>query len=243
MKIIVCEDYDEVSLRASEIISKGIKEKKDIKLGLATGSTPQGVYQNLIKMFKRGELDFSSVSPYNLDEYYPIRKDDNQSYAYFMKDKLFSHINIKPENIHIPSGEAKEPAKECEKYDSALECAGGVDIQILGLGINGHIGFNEPADELIANTHLTPLTESTINANSRFFESIDDVPKFAITMGVGSILSAKSILLLVTGKNKHKALMATLKGTLSTSTPASVLALHKNVTVICDKEAYYGDAV
>ncbi|MBE6623591.1 MAG: glucosamine-6-phosphate deaminase [Ruminococcaceae bacterium] len=243
MKIIVCEDYDEVSLRASEIISKGIKEKKDIKLGLATGSTPQGVYQNLIKMFKRGELDFSSVSAYNLDEYYPIRKDDNQSYAYFMKDKLFSHINIKPENIHIPSGEAKEPAKECEKYDSALECAGGVDIQILGLGINGHIGFNEPADELIANTHLTPLTESTINANSRFFESIDDVPKFAITMGVGSILSAKSILLLVTGKNKHKALMATLKGTLSTSTPASVLALHKNVTVICDKEAYYGDAV
>ena len=242
MNIIICNDYNEVSERATQIISDGIKSNKNIKLGLATGSTPIGVYNNLAKLYKDGELDFSSVSTYNLDEYYPIKKNDEQSYAYFMNEKLFSHINIAPENIHIPNGEAKDPEKECIEYEKALEAIGGVDIQILGLGVNGHIGFNEPDCELLSKTHVTKLTESTINANSRFFESIDDVPKAAITMGIGSILSAKSILLLVTGENKHNALTATLKGTFSTDVPASILSLHKNVTVICDKEAYYGNA-
>lgn len=241
MNIIICENYEEVSALAASMVADVIKKDSDCKLGLATGSTPIGMYSILSEMYKNGEIDFSSVSSYNLDEYYPIKKDNDQSYDYFMRENLFSKINIKEENIHIPNGEAKDANKECEDYECTVEKSGGIDIQILGLGVNGHIGFNEPANELISKTHVTDLTVSTIKANSRFFESEDEVPKKAITMGVGTIMKAKSIVLMVSGKNKHEALSAILNGNISTNVPATLLNLHPNVTVICDKEAYYGN--
>lgn len=241
MNIIICENYEEVSARAASMVADVIKKDSACKLGLATGSTPIGMYSILSEMYKNGEIDFSSVSSYNLDEYYPIKKDNDQSYDYFMRENLFSKINIKEENIHIPNGEAKDANKECEDYECTVEKSGGIDIQILGLGVNGHIGFNEPANELISKTHVTDLTVSTIKANSRFFESEDEVPKKAITMGVGTIMKAKSIVLMVSGKNKHEALSAILNGNISTNVPATLLNLHPNVTVICDKEAYYGN--
>jgi glucosamine-6-phosphate deaminase len=242
MKTIICKNYNEVSERAAEIIADTIKSNKNAKLGLATGSTPLGVYEILVDKYNKGELDFSSVITYNLDEYYPIEKTNDQSYHYFMNENLFSKVNIPAQNTHVPNGEAENPIEECEKYEKAIEEIGGLDLQLLGLGINGHIGFNEPDDELNAKTHVTELTESTVQANSRFFDSIDDVPKKAITVGVGTILGAKVILILVSGKAKHEALMGLLKGKVSSYLPASVLSLHKNVTVICDEEAYYGNA-
>lgn len=241
MNIIICENYEEVSARAASMVADVIKKNSACNLGLATGSTPIGMYSILSEMYKNGEIDFSSVSSYNLDEYYPIKKDNDQSYDFFMHENLFSKINIKEENIHIPNGEAKDANKECEDYECTVEKSGGIDIQILGLGVNGHIGFNEPANELISKTHVTDLTESTIKANSRFFTSEDEVPKKAITMGVGTIMKAKSIVLMVSGKNKHEALSAILNGNISTNVPATLLNLHPNVTVICDKEAYYGN--
>lgn len=241
MKVIVCSNYNEVSENAANIIADTLKADPSCTLGLATGSTPVGMYNILADMYSDGKLDFSSVSTYNLDEYYPIRKDNSQSYDYFMNEKLFSKINTKKENIHIPNGESSDPHKECEEYEKMLAESGGIDVQILGLGVNGHIGFNEPADELISPTHVTELTESTINANARFFDSPDDVPKKAITMGVGSIMKAKKIVLLVSGKGKHDALSSILSGKITTTLPASLLNLHPDVTVICDKEAYYGN--
>ncbi len=243
MNIIICENYEEVSAHAASMVADVIKKNSSCKLGLATGSTPIGMYNILSKMYKNGEIDFSSVSSYNLDEYYPIKKENDQSYDYFMRENLFTKINIKEENIHIPNGEADNANMECEDYESLVEKTGGVDIQILGLGVNGHIGFNEPSDVLISKTHVTDLTESTIKANSRFFASENDVPKKAITMGVGTIMKAKSIVLMVSGKKKHSALETILNGNVTTDVPATLLNLHPNVTIICDKEAYYGNAL
>lgn len=238
IKVIVCENYDEISKKAAKLVANQINKKPDSILGLATGSTPVGMYKELIKMNKAKELDFSKVSTYNLDEYYPIKRSDEQSYYYFMNENLFSHINIDMKNTHIPDGETDNPKAECEKYEKMLEESGGVDLQILGIGQNGHIGFNEPDVRLNTNTHLTALTEDTKMANSRFFEKPEDVPTSAITMGIATIMKAKKIILLASGENKYDAVSRLLNNDIDTESPATMLKLHPDVTLICDEEAY-----
>lgn len=240
MRIIVCENYDEMSENAAKIIGSQLVLKPDSTLGLATGSTPVGLYEKLIEMNKNGEIDFSEVTSFNLDEYYPIKHSNNQSYYYFMHEKLFSKINIKPENINIPNGETDNPEKECEDYERRLSEGRGIDIQILGIGQNGHIGFNEPDADLCSVTHLTELTDSTIEANSRFFESKEDVPTKAITMGLSSILKSKKIILLASGENKRAAVSELLNDKITTDCPATMLKVHSDVVLICDKAAYGG---
>ena len=238
MRVIVCENYEELSNHAAKIVSSQLIVKPNSILGLATGSTPVGLYQNLIEMNKNGEIDFSEVKTFNLDEYYPIKKSNNQSYDYFMKEQLFNHINIDMINVDIPNGEAEDAKAECERYEKRLDEIGGVDLQILGIGQNGHIAFNEPDESLIAVTHLTGLTKNTIEANSRFFASEDEVPKQALTMGIGSILKAKKIVILANGANKSAAVKELLNDSIKTSNPATMLKVHPDVTLICDKEAF-----
>ncbi|MBE7049447.1 MAG: glucosamine-6-phosphate deaminase [Ruminococcaceae bacterium] len=240
MKVIVCNNYDELSMEAAKIMAATIKEKPDGVLGLATGSTPIGMYDNLIEMYKNGELDFKDIKTFNLDEYYPLSADNDQSYHYFMNKQLFSGINVKEENIHILDGLSKDPEKECADFEKLIDEAGGIDIQVLGIGQNGHIGFNEPDDKLYANTHLTDLTENTIKANSRFFEKESDVPTKALTMGMGTILKAKKIIILANGKAKHKVVSELVQPMITTNNPATFLNAHADVTLICDKEAFEG---
>ncbi len=237
MERIICKNYDEVSLLGAAMVAKVIRSNPQAILGLATGSTPVGMYKRLVEMHKRDGLDFSMIRTFNLDEYYPIKKANDQSYDYFMRDNLFSHINIKQENIQLPNGESADPAAECAAYEAMMDQAGGVDIQVLGIGVNGHIGFNEPADELQLATHLTGLTASTIEANARFFDSIEQVPTQALTMGMGTIMKAGSILLLITGENKAPIVKKLFSGVVTTEVPASFLALHPNVTVLLDEAA------
>lgn len=236
MKLIVVENYDEMSKLAAIKIKEVIESKPDAILGLATGSTPIGTYKELINMNKAGELDFSKVTTINLDEYIGLSEKNTQSYRYFMNENLFNHINIKKENTFIPNGLAKNIEEETKKYDEKIDELGGTDIQILGIGSNGHIAFNEPNDYLTAGSHLTNLAESTISANSRFFNSIDEVPKTAITMGLGQIMKSKKILLLATGENKAKAIKEVLSGKITTKNPATMLQMHRDVTLIIDKK-------
>ena len=238
MKVIVCDSYEEMSLKAAEMIKEQINSKPDSILGLATGSTPIGTYQCLVDMYKKGEVDFSRVTTFNLDEYYPIKKEAPQSYHYFMNENLFSYVNIDPSRIHIPNGETDDPHAECAQYEKSVHESGGVDIQILGIGRNGHIGFNEPDMSLDAKTHLTALTEDTINANSRFFENEEEVPKHALTMGMSTILSSKKIILLANGRSKHNAISELLTTSITTGNPSTFLKVHPDVTIICDYEAY-----
>ena len=217
-----------------------INEKADTVLGLATGSTPVGMYDALTEMNKKGELDFSKVRTVNLDEYYPIAPENDQSYRYFMNLHLFDRINIDKANTHVPNGQAEDTTVEGANYDKMIESLGGTDLQVLGIGRNGHIGFNEPDDFLVAGTHVTALTPDTINANARFFASEADVPKHAMTMGMATILRAKKILILINGKEKHNALVEMLKGDITTKCPASLLNLHADVTLVCDEDAYNG---
>ena len=234
MNRVICKNYEEMSLLAAYIVASRIKDWPCCVLGLATGSSPEGLYSRLAEMHKSEGLDFSEVVSYNLDEYYPIKKDDAQSYARFMWDKLFSHINIKPENVHLPNGESADPHKECAQFEQLLSEAGGVDLQVLGIGANGHIGFNEPDRELAARTHLTDLTASTIESNKRFFSSADEVPKKALTMGIGTIMEAGEILLLITGSGKSEAAKKLFSGVITTDVPVTLLNLHQNVTVLVD---------
>lgn len=236
MKLIVVENYDEMSKLAAIKIKEVIESKPDAILGLATGSTPIGTYKELINMNKAGELDFSKVTTINLDEYIGLSEKNTQSYRYFMNENLFNHINIKKENTFIPNGLAKNIEEETKKYDEKIDELGGTDIQILGIGSNGHIAFNEPNDYLTAGSHLTNLAESTISANSRFFNSIDEVPKTAITMGLCQIMKSKKILLLATGENKAKAIKEVLSGKITTKNPATMLQMHRDVTLIIDKK-------
>jgi len=238
MRVIVCNDYKEVSRRSAQIVAGQIMIKPNCTLGLATGSTPLGTYENLIRMYEDGDLDFSSVVSFNLDEYYPLDAKNNQSYHYYMNENLFSKINIKPENTYILDGKAEDPNAECERFEKLIEANGGIDLQILGIGQNGHIGFNEPDYSLNSVTHLTDLTESTIKANSRFFEDMSLVPTQALTMGIGTILKAKKIILIANGAKKHRVVKSLLSGEINTSIPASMLKVHPDVTLICDREAY-----
>lgn len=238
MNIIVCDSYEELSECAAKTVAEQVKEKTDCVLGLATGSTPVGMYNVLAEMNKAGEVDFAGVKTVNLDEYYPISPDNPQSYHYFMKENLFSKININMSNTHILDGTCKDAEAECERFEKLIDSLGGIDLQILGIGRNGHIGFNEPDFDLNLNTHLTKLTENTISANARFFEDISEVPTMALTMGIGTILAARRIILLANGAAKRDAVAKLLDNSITTESPASMLKVHKNVTLICDREAY-----
>ncbi len=237
MKVIKTQDYETLSKEAAKLFIEIIENKERPILGLATGSTPVGMYKELIKAHQNG-LDFSNVTTFNLDEYIGLSKDHDQSYDYFMHDNLFNHVNILEENIHLPKGDGENPEEDAESYEKMLRASGGTDIQVLGIGVNGHIAFNEPAMELKVGTNIVDLTESTIEANARFFNSKEEVPTKAITMGMGSIFSAKKILLLISGANKREAADYILNsGKIKTQCPASLLHLHPDVTVILDKEA------
>jgi len=236
-RIMVVKDYDAMSDAAAHIVTRQIAAKPDSVLGLATGSTPIGTYARLIQAYKAGSIDFSKITTFNLDEYYPISPDNNQSYTYYMNNQLFRHININVTNVNIPSGTTGDAAAECAAYEAKLAASGGIDLQLLGLGHNGHIGFNEPSNHFPAATHHTALDASTIAANARFFDNPDDVPKHALTMGIGTIFGAKHILMLISGADKAKIAYSVLRGTITPQVPASVLQLHSNCTIILDEAA------
>ena len=240
MKLIICKNYDEVSAAAAEIVADVMKANPTCVLGLATGSTPVGMYKKLIEKNAAGEIDFSAVTTVNLDEYYPISPDNDQSYRYFMNENLFNHVNIDKSRTFVPNGMAADPVAACEAYEDTVASVGAAAIQVLGIGQNGHIGFNEPDSALEVRTHVTDLTESTIKANARFFASEADVPTKALTMGIGTILNAKKIIILANGAAKHEAVSKMLAGKLDTSCPASMLNLHRDVVVVCDEAAYNG---
>ncbi len=240
MKIIKFDNYAEMSAAGADIIAKQISVKADTVLGLATGSTPVGMYKKLAELNKSGVIDFSKVKTVNLDEYCPINPENRQSYRYFMNENLFDHINIDKANTYVPGGNADDLDAECENYEKNIKALGGIDIQVLGIGQNGHIGFNEPEEKLYLYTHKTGLTENTMQANSRFFSEDEVMPTSALTMGIGTIFSAKKIILLINGKNKHEALSQLLDDRITTACPATLLKLHPNVVVLCDKDAYEG---
>lgn len=237
MRIIVAKDYDDMSRKAANIIAAQIINKPDCVLGLATGSTPIGLYKNLIKGYEDGDLDFSAVKTVNLDEYRGLPKENDQSYYYFMHDNLFDHVNIDPANTHLPDGTEPDSAKACSEYEKTIASVGGQDIQLLGLGHDGHIGFNEPCDEFVQETQCVDLTEMTIEANKRFFASADDVPKQAYTMGIGTIMKAKKILVVVSGADKADIVKASFCGPVTPQVPASILQFHPDVTVVLDEAA------
>lgn len=238
MRIKVCENYGDMSKKAAKIIACAVTLNPACVLGLATGSTPEGMYAELVNMYNRGDIDLSEITTFNLDEYYPISPENSQSYYYFMQKHLFSKVNVPAGNINIPNGAAEDAAAECEQYEKRIAAAGGIDLQILGIGQNGHIGFNEPDGRLKAATHLTSLTESTVAANSRFFKSADEVPKQALTMGIATIMRSKKIVLMASGKEKRAAIRELLNDSITTAVPATMLKAHPDVVLLCDREAY-----
>ena len=238
MKIYCGKDYKEMSRIAAKIIAAQIILKPDCVLGLATGSTPVGAYENLVEWYKQGDLDFSQVTSVNLDEYKGLSGDNDQSYRYFMNKNLFDHVNIDKSRTFVPNGLEPDSEKASKEYDAIIESVGGVDLQLLGIGHNGHIGFNEPADELCKGTHCVDLTASTIEANKRFFEKEEDVPRQAYTMGIGTIMKAKKILLVASGADKAEIIAKSLTGPVTPQVPASILQFHNDVTVVCDEAAF-----
>lgn len=237
MNVIRVKDYEDLSLQAAKIVSDLLKEKPKSNLGLATGSSPIGLYQNLIKMYKNDEISFKHVKTYNLDEYCGLPKEHKESYYSFMHRNLFDHVDIKEKNVHLPSSEGKNLEKNCDKYNKLLHKAN-IDLQVLGIGGNGHIGFNEPGTSFEQETFVTKLTDKTREDNKRFFASIDDVPTHSITMGIKNIMEARKILMLISGVGKQQAVKELLSGNISENFPASVLHNHPNVTVIIDDAAY-----
>lgn len=237
MRILKAKDYKEMSEMATDIIGAQVLLKPDAVLGLATGSTPIGTYEELVKRYESGRLDFRKIKTVNLDEYRGLTKDNDQSYYYFMHSHLFDHINIDKANTNVPDGMEPDAIKAGEDYENIISNFGGIDLQLLGLGNNGHIGFNEPCDEFIDKTHVVDLTQSTIEANKRFFASIDEVPKQAYTMGIGSIMRAKRVLMLVSGKGKAQIVKDAFFGPVTPKVPASILQLHNDFILIGDAEA------
>jgi len=238
MKKIICDDYEAVCSFAADIFTFQINNKPDSVLGLATGSTPIGLYEELIKRYKSGEIDFSKAQSFNLDEYYPIDPAHPQSYDYFMRKHLFDYINIS--KFHIPNGAASDANAECIRYESEVTAAGGIDLMLLGIGVNGHIGFNEPAISYSMETYPVDLTESSIKANSRFFKPDEHQPTKALTMGIGHIFRSKKIVLLITGTAKADIARKLFDGKIHTDVPACLLLLHPDVTIILDKAANGG---
>ncbi len=237
MKIVRAKDYEDMSRNAANILAAQVIMKPNCVLGLATGSTPIGAYAQLVERYNKGDLDFSEVTTVNLDEYRGLPRDNDQSYYYFMNDNLFGKVNIKPERTFLPNGMESDSEKACRDYDRIIEQTGGVDLQLLGLGHNGHIGFNEPGDAFELRTNCVNLTESTIKANQRFFASIEDVPRQAYTMGIGTIMRAKKILVVVSGEDKAQIIKEAFFGAITPKVPASVLQLHRNVTIVADEAA------
>ena len=237
MRIYRANTYEDMSRKAANIISAQIIMKPDAVLGLATGSSPLGIYRQLIEWYKKGDLDFREVRTVNLDEYKGLAPEDRHSYAYFMKENFFNHVNIDPANTHIPNGLEKDEALECARYNEVIAGLGGIDLQLLGIGANGHIGFNEPGEAFEKETHCVRLTDTTIEANARFFETMDQVPKYAYSTGIKNIMQARSILLIASGKAKAEAVNQMLTGPISPACPASILQLHNNVSIVADKEA------
>ena len=237
MKLLIEESYEDMSRRAADVIAEVVVEKPNCVLGLATGSTPIGLYADLVSDCKEGKISFKDVSTYNLDEYRGLAGDHDQSYRYFMNVNLFDHVDIDKAATHVPDGACEDADAACAAYEEAIEAAGGVDIQLLGLGHNGHIGFNEPCDEFPKATHCVTLTESTIQANSRLFDSIDEVPREAYTMGIGTIMKAKKILVVANGEGKADIVRRAFFGLVTPEVHASILQFHPDVTVIVDAAA------
>ncbi len=237
MRIVIAKDYEDMSVRAARIVAGQLYLKPNSVLGLATGSTPLLMYQDLIRLHQEVGLDFSEAVTFNLDEYLDLSPSDEQSYRYYMFENFFKHVNIKPENIHIPSGLPQDIEAECREYDLKIKNKGGIDLQVLGIGVNAHIGFNEPDIKFEATTHKVKLDEETIQANARFFSTIEEVPKFAISMGIKTIMHAKKVLLLANGENKAEAIFNALYGGIRPEIPASILQLHQDVIVIVEEKA------
>ena len=236
MRVYRAKDYDDMSRKAANILSAQVILKPNCVLGLATGSTPLGIYKQLIDWYRKGDIDFSEVTTVNLDEYAGLGKDDVNSYHYFMKQNFWDHVNISPERTHIPDGTASNAEIECLNYDRMISMIGGIDIQLLGMGHNGHIGFNEPGTAFDTDTHLVELSEMTIEANKRFFEREENVPRSALTMGIRSIMHSRRILVIASGAHKSEILKKAFFGPVTPSVPASVLQLHNDVTLVGDAE-------
>ena len=237
MRIYLSEDYKSMSRRAANIISAQVITKPDSVLGLATGGTPVGAYQQLVEWYKKGDLSFAEIKSVNLDEYLGLSPHHEQSYRYFMQTNLFDYIDIKPENTHVLNGLAKSPEAECAAYNQLIRDLGGIDLQLLGMGHNGHIAFNEPGDDFGLETHVVTLTDRTIDANTRFFESRDEVPRHALSMGIKNIMQARRILIVVSGEEKAETVYKAFHGPVTTAVPASVLQLHPDVTLVGDRAA------
>lgn len=237
MVICKAKDYKDMSRKAANIISAQVIMKPNCVLGLATGSTPIGTYEQLVEWYKKGDLDFSNVTSVNLDEYKGLTKDNDQSYYYFMNEHLFSKVNIDKKRTFLPDGTEADSQKACEDYNKIIQSVGGIDLQLLGLGHNGHIGFNEPADAFAKETHCVQLTQKTIEANKRFFASIEDVPKEAYTMGIRTIMQAKKILIVVSGEDKAEIVKKAFLGEVTPEVPASILQMHNDVILVADEAA------
>lgn len=237
MRIYIARDYKDLSRKAANIISAQVIMKPDCVLGLATGSSPIGAYKQLVEWYEKGDLDFSEVRTVNLDEYKGLTGDNKESYRYFMNTNLFDHVNIDKANTNVPNGMAKNTEAECRRYNELIRSLGGIDLQLLGIGRNGHIGFNEPEEAFEKETHVVALTQSTIEANSRLFDDPDDVPRYALTMGIKSIMQARRVLLIASGEDKADAIHKSLFGPVTPHVPASILQMHNNLTVVADKAA------
>ena len=239
MRIYQAEDYKAMSRRAANIISAQVIYKPNCVLGLATGGTPVGLYKQLVDWYKKGDLSFAETRSVNLDEYLGLSPHHEQSYRYFMQVNLFDYIDIKPENTHVLNGLAKDPEAECRAYNQLIRDLGGIDLQLLGMGHNGHIAFNEPGENFGLETHLVDLTERTIDANQRFFERREDVPRHALSMGIKNIMNARRILMVVSGEEKADIVCRAFAGPVTKEVPASVLQLHPDVTLVGDKAALH----
>jgi glucosamine-6-phosphate deaminase len=240
MEVVICPDYDTLSKQAAAAVAEVVRAKPDCVIGLATGSSPLGLYAELIRMHKEEGLDFSKARSFNLDEYVGLKGDHPQSYRRFMDENLFSGINIDPANTHVPSGTADDYARFCDEYEKAIADAGGIDVQVLGIGSDGHIGFNEPGTSLASRTHVTTLTEQTVDDNARFFDSKDEVPRYACTMGVGTVLETRRCVLVANGAKKVPAVSAMIEGPITAMCTASALQMHNDTQVFLDEEAAGG---
>ena len=238
MRIIRTKNYDEMSRKAAAIIAAQVIHKPDCVLGLATGGTPVGTYKNLVEWYKGGDLDFSEVSTVNLDEYRGLPREHRESYWSFMHRNLFDHVNIPQDRINLPDGTNMDADAECKRYDAVIASMGGVDLQLLGIGHDGHIGFNEPSDAFDMGTHCVDLTEETIEANKRFFASRDEVPRQAYTMGTHTIMSARKVLMIVSGRDKAEIIKKAFFGPVTPHVPASILQMHPNFVLVADEDAF-----
>src|SRR5216110_2532148 len=237
MEVVITKNYDEMSKLAAQMVAELLNTKPNAVLGMATGSTPLGLYQELVRRHQRGQLDFSRVTTFNLDEYVGLPSNHPQSYAYFMQENFFQHVNVQPQNINVPSGTTSNYPAFCDWYEKRSAETGGIDLQILGIGTDGHIAFNEPTSSLSSRTRLKTLSKQTIDDNARFFERREDVPVYAITMGVGTILDARSLILVASGKGKSKAISQAVEGPVTSMVTASAIQMHRDAIVIVDEEA------